>query len=374
MARSSFSWIISFGLALVVCGFAFASKPWIVFEMEPSYHHTHGCSNAADWLEDMPGPFAWGGGWQVGCVEIPGGRAVPCYTRWNISVSPAGVASLGSLDWWRGGHEHDFDRSSGARVLAIGLLTSDLAPGTPIADQWHFEGDTWYHIWSAKYQAPDAAGVIRLHGEYTCLDPGGTMIPTAFWHADPSNSRRVVAEAIIVVGLHGLEELPSEPYAYLRCGKLATCTDGTDNIDPKHPEAFWGDPEMVAKVGGLAAAFCWLHNYRLELRLTDMSLPWGGLFDVGANWHWPHQRHRNGRSVDVSHYLWDKQKRKLVHITTNAEDRLDAIAAIAGMARYEKHYLDPRRDKIHYELLPATPASLCHPVPWGRGVSGWILN
>ncbi|MEW6068696.1 MAG: hypothetical protein AB1610_10455 [Nitrospirota bacterium] len=35
------------------------------------------------------------------------------------------------------------------------------------------------------------------------------------------------------------------------------------------------------------------------LRINDISLEWGGLFDIDANWATPHKSHRTGKNVDV---------------------------------------------------------------------------
>jgi len=36
-----------------------------------------------------------------------------------------------------------------------------------------------------------------------------------------------------------------------------------------------------------------------EMRLNDMSLEWGGLFDISGQWRTPHNSHRTGRDVDI---------------------------------------------------------------------------
>ena len=41
------------------------------------------------------------------------------------------------------------------------------------------------------------------------------------------------------------------------------------------------------------------------LAVIDMSLPYGGLFDINGDWDTPHDWHRVGRSVDFSKYYKD---------------------------------------------------------------------
>lgn len=67
----------------------------------------------------------------------------------------------------------------------------------------------------------------------------------------------------------------------------------------------------------------------IRLAVIDMSLPWGGLFDIDGNWVSPHSLHRIGKSLDVNHEGVD-------------EIKLDKFAKEHGCTRYEV-------DKIHYE-------------------------
>ncbi|MFZ2422844.1 MAG: hypothetical protein WA029_17055 [Anaerolineae bacterium] len=69
----------------------------------------------------------------------------------------------------------------------------------------------------------------------------------------------------------------------------------------QHADNHYGTEEMIDALVALAV------NYRDEtgqpLRVNDMSLPWGGLFDIGATpaalWRTPHGGHRWGDQVDI---------------------------------------------------------------------------
>ncbi len=39
------------------------------------------------------------------------------------------------------------------------------------------------------------------------------------------------------------------------------------------------------------------------LDVNDISLRWGGLFDIHADWDIPHRAHRTGRTVDIPYRL-----------------------------------------------------------------------
>jgi hypothetical protein len=118
-----------------------------------------------------------------------------------------------------------------------------------------------------------------------------------------------------------------------------------------------GTPNVVERVRTAAL------NYAQELELTndtflaaiDMSLPLGGLFDIGGNWQPPHQWHRLGRSIDFSRfYRNENRETRLVPIvvdgqvvrTTNVinDDKLDFWFDYYGFNRHERNI-----GKIHYE-------------------------
>jgi hypothetical protein len=60
----------------------------------------------------------------------------------------------------------------------------------------------------------------------------------------------------------------------------------------------WGKEELINAIYTIA----W--NYVLRggeiIYINDMSLPYGGLFDIQGNWRPPHKTHRTGRNADVS--------------------------------------------------------------------------
>ena len=95
-----------------------------------------------------------------------------------------------------------------------------------------------------------------------------------------------------------------------------------------HPVNHYGTYTVVGIIGNMAADY--YEETGIAIGINDMSLPWGGLFDINNNWSTPHSLHRVGKSVDVDH-LGVK------------EDKLDKIA--------EKRYKCKRLevDKIHYE-------------------------
>jgi hypothetical protein len=52
--------------------------------------------------------------------------------------------------------------------------------------------------------------------------------------------------------------------------------------------------------GALAIAKTIFKEFGKKISINDMSLPWGGLFDINGDWLTPHTSHRRGMSVDIN--------------------------------------------------------------------------
>ncbi len=80
-------------------------------------------------------------------------------------------------------------------------------------------------------------------------------------------------------------------------------------------------------------------NYYLEfstysafsrLEVNDMSLRWGGLFDIGGDWRPPHSEHRYGRQADLRRIIWDSSG-QMVFMPENQEKKLIKEACKFGV-------------------------------------------
>lgn len=73
---------------------------------------------------------------------------------------------------------------------------------------------------------------------------------------------------------------------------------------PGHPSNHWGEPNFVAAVRRVAELFN-AEYPDLILRYNDISLQYGGVFDVrtgsdpGYDWTPPHRSHRRGTNMDI---------------------------------------------------------------------------
>jgi len=66
----------------------------------------------------------------------------------------------------------------------------------------------------------------------------------------------------------------------------------------QHYRNHFGIAALVTAVENVGASYDSLHP-GIRLRINDMSLEYGGLFDTGNNWQTPHREHRRGVNADV---------------------------------------------------------------------------
>lgn len=142
--------------------------------------------------------------------------------------------------------------------------------GRPLGSIFPMQGNTGSQAYLATtYTAPEAAGVIRVSGS-------GTHPQYGFFSG-------TFTIGTMVSGLSPLG--PSMTYDLV--GQTAA-----------HPDNHYGTPSFIASLGTLAYAYNQMFPGQ-KLAYNDMSLPWGGIFDIFANWGSPHRSHRLGTDVDV---------------------------------------------------------------------------
>ena len=104
---------------------------------------------------------------------------------------------------------------------------------------------------------------------------------------------------IIDVRFDGLQKLLPHP-------RLKVYTN-----DPKHPQNDYGRPELLSALSRLADAYSKVFP-KGQLWVNDMSLPWGGIFDVKGTIADPdmgHSGHKWGGEVDISDLHMTDQER-----------------------------------------------------------------
>lgn len=184
-----------------------------------------------------------------GCRLPNGGYLLDCVVTLTVSSRPAS-----------GGHDHhDSQRPTGTFSRLRG--TVDSRTGTL----------------TTTFTAPEVSGIIDIHGEG--FHPFIGVISGDF---------------TIGVGTEGFVELPDSSL-YNKIGN-------TSGLGLNHLSNHFGVPEIIGPLENLAASYDFLYLPAVPLAYNDMSLEFGGIFDVAANWtHLPngHKGHRLGRNVDL---------------------------------------------------------------------------
>lgn len=224
-------------------------------------------------------------------------QLLPCpYTYQLIGVDPGTDPlvtfnpPLTTLESY-GGHEHGFDTHPFYWVAD----PSDppIFPHDPIQvliggpftrpDSLTVQGNTQGQVNYLYFYAPEAAGSTWV--DLTVDSPPGWETDPPSW--TPTESRYHLT---YVTEIGGFEALPlqSADYVVVR------------NPDTGHPDAnaMWGLPNTISALEIVAQKYHTVTSRRLSV--NDMSLPHGGLFDIGYDWAPPHKTHRDGTAFDVN--------------------------------------------------------------------------
>jgi hypothetical protein len=182
--------------------------------------------------------------------------------------------------------------------------TGQPIPNCPIVADYRPEQSTGGHCHTDSNRPVEypAGAVPRVISGNTGADGLQFVVPNTW----PEES------GAIDVRVYGTD--PGCPYYYdtttvtfVLCIRVAQFSElGADTsydltgTKPEHPSPnnHYGTAKLLAVLPLLAQDF--LQAYPgVKLGYNDMSLPWGGVFDLDQNWHAPHCGHRVGTSVDV---------------------------------------------------------------------------
>jgi hypothetical protein len=59
----------------------------------------------------------------------------------------------------------------------------------------------------------------------------------------------------------------------------------------------YGTDYTISAIMSIAGLY--KEEFQRRLLINDISLPYGGLFDINGDWQTPHKTHREGKNVDV---------------------------------------------------------------------------
>ncbi|MCX7829776.1 MAG: hypothetical protein N2445_01765, partial [Acidobacteria bacterium] len=193
---------------------------------------------------------------------------------------------------------HNHQKSNCDSDFGMGALFSDLT----MYDTAGFFGETGREAKYAYKHSAKASGVVLFTARIQLRD-GGYFLENEVYHYDPSDStRRTLIGNVAFVYRLGIrilgdfysdmfEELPDSSY----CTKLR-------NPDQNHTDecAFYGASFMVSLITQLSEEYYNYRNQHVGLSINDMSLKYGGVFDLNNDCLNPHWRHRTGESVDIN--------------------------------------------------------------------------
>jgi hypothetical protein len=160
---------------------------------------------------------------------------------------------------------------------------SDRPKGTVTPDSISFsQGEIGAQ--SAKYKSSEVAGEEKIKIKVNNKDTNETMVQ---------------------VKVPGFFELGAGD-GYVLIGQTNT-----------HPTNHYGTENTLSSLLDIADAY--LEKEKGTLRINDISLEWGGLFDIKANWSSPHKSHRVGKNVDVDDVTGEGKKVKSTSLKKVAE-------------------------------------------------------
>ena len=147
----------------------------------------------------------------------------------------------------------------------------------------------------------------RIMVTYTAAQFGGRYVLIARTNMD---GRNLEARDTLTVRVPGLIELtPGEYYELVgapdnHSGTNDPCRPIFDPPTSLHYHNHFGTQALITVIQNIAVAYDSLHP-GIRLRINDMSLEYGGLFDCGSRtvppntWRPPHNSHRLGRNADI---------------------------------------------------------------------------
>ncbi len=135
-------------------------------------------------------------------------------------------------------------------------------------------------------------GVGTCTVQYFTRDMSGveTLVATAADYPE--------AKAQVKVRVPVLEPLPANPSQYVLVGAPSSqdpCPGRS--VSSRHEQNHYGRAKTIARVQAIAQKL--VEATKILPRINDMSLPWGGIFDIHNNWVTPHNTHRTGRDIDI---------------------------------------------------------------------------
>ncbi len=143
----------------------------------------------------------------------------------------------------------------------------------------------------------DTEGKIVL--EYTAPEFSGKFEVTAKSTTEQGEDKdelTVKVPELTELGASSYYELVGTPDNHK--GTNDPCRDAS-SLRSLHFQNHYGTVKLLQAIQNIAAAYAQFHP-GIRLRINDMSLEYGGLFDINNNWQTPHRGHRIGENADIA--------------------------------------------------------------------------
>lgn len=158
---------------------------------------------------------------------------------------------------------------------------------------------------TVRHPAPEVSGHLAV--DTTITAPLGG----SFCAFDPAG-RTLLTQVVVDVRVPNLEPLVAGDNHHVIRGGTA-----------EHPQGAYGTNDSVATLLEIASEYSKKSNSALSV--NDLSLPAGGLFDIGSDWRLPHGTHRQGEDVDIN-------RANAVGVIRNCADDEELLYAVGVVA------------------------------------------
>ncbi len=134
------------------------------------------------------------------------------------------------------------------------------------------------------------------------------------------------ASATIDLKITGLQELTDGEH-YDLVGAF-----GEPGVTSRHRRNHYGTSRLNSKLISLADSV--FADSSLILRINDISLQFGGPFDIDNNWNTPHEKHRAGVSVDIDNVDHNRRNINLKYL----EERVKNDPFKGTLTNHRNHF------------------------------------
>lgn len=234
-------------------------------------------NEAGDWVEFKPIKTWFDGGVKYNQYTIKPGLA----TRWTLRCNKGKWTARETYNFWNdqyGGHYH-YDPSPPALAISSVTLSTSTLPST------------------AYHQTPSPINLPEMQGNTTYY----------YWKKFPGFATKVAEQFVSSGACQGNTQTD---YMDVKIPGLLEMTEGknyvlynSEEAMAYHPDNHYGTQKLIDTLKTIADGYRAVFPNDAPIQINDMSLPWGGIFDVENNWERfsssVYYMHETGLSADM---------------------------------------------------------------------------